>query len=290
MTARGRGQSQSPITLPHLKPPEKGFHPIRCHSHRMRSCRSQPQRDADRVGSRGQANAFSVVMARHSGIVPAWARFSLAVRIICPAVFSSQVPGRKKTGGREGRSRSLKWKLSVSTGRQDWNSRNESSQSRCVQRQRGISPSMTHTQCECHQRAGETCTSFNDGAAFATTFGEICSSDRRWMAAGDDRVCMLVAARGPNPAAWGVSTADPGVSEESAKKGLHRRREEIWDAAALAVYILQDAPPILAGNGGLHSHRLTRRHWAIGSFVSPARTYGRAVSRRDYKIVFSWKK
>ncbi len=37
------------------------------------------------------------------------------------------------------------------------------------------------------------------------------------MAAGDDLVCKLVAARGPNPAAWGFSTADPGVSEESAK-------------------------------------------------------------------------
>ncbi len=36
--------------------------------------------------------------------------------------------------------------------------------------------------------------------------------------------------RGPNPAALGISTADPGVSEESAKKGVHCRREEIWDA------------------------------------------------------------
>ncbi len=33
----------------------------------------------------------------------------------------------------------------------------------------GFSLSMTHTQRECHQRAGETCTSYNDGAAFATT-------------------------------------------------------------------------------------------------------------------------
>ncbi len=52
------------------------------------------------------------------------------------------------------------------------------------------------------------------------------------MAAGDDRVYNLVAAGGPNPAAWGVLTADPGVSEESAKKGVRRWREEIWDAVA----------------------------------------------------------
>ncbi len=30
----------------------------------------------------------------------------------------------------------------------------------------------------------------------------------------------------------GVSTADPGVSEESAKKEVRRWREEIWDAVA----------------------------------------------------------
>ncbi len=112
-TARGRGQSQSPITLQRLKPPEKGCHPIRCHSHRTRSCRSQPQRDADRVGWRGQVNALSVVMARHVGIKPAWARLSPAARFLCPAVFSSQVPGSKKMAGRKGRSRSLKRKQEV---------------------------------------------------------------------------------------------------------------------------------------------------------------------------------
>ncbi len=42
------------------------------------------------------------------------------------------------------------------------------------------------------------------------------------MAAGDDRVSKLVAARGPNPATRDNSTADPGVSEESAKKGVQR--------------------------------------------------------------------
>ncbi len=112
--ARGRGQTQSPMTLLHLKPPEKGYPPFRRHSHRTRSWRSQPRRDADRVEWRGRANALSVVMARHAGIEPTWARLSLAARILCPAVFSPQVPVRKKTGGREGRSRSLKKKLSAS--------------------------------------------------------------------------------------------------------------------------------------------------------------------------------
>ncbi len=36
---RGRGQSQSPITPPRLKLPEKGCHPFCRHSHRTRSCR-----------------------------------------------------------------------------------------------------------------------------------------------------------------------------------------------------------------------------------------------------------
>ncbi len=130
MSARGRGQSQSPITLPHLKPPGKGCHPVCCRSHRTRPCRSQPRRDADRVGWRGQANALSAVMARHVGIEPAWARLSPAAKVLCPAAFSSQVPGRKKRGGCEERSRSLKRKLSKSVERQDWSSRNGSSQSR----------------------------------------------------------------------------------------------------------------------------------------------------------------
>ncbi len=55
-------------------------------------------------------NALSTVTARPAGIELTWARLSLAARIFCPAVFSSQVPGRKKTGGREGRSRFLKKK------------------------------------------------------------------------------------------------------------------------------------------------------------------------------------
>ncbi len=36
-------------------------------------------------------------------------------------------------------------------------------------RGRAISPSVTHTQRESHERAGDSCTSYNDGMAFATT-------------------------------------------------------------------------------------------------------------------------
>ncbi len=38
--------------------------------------------------------------------------------------------------------------------------------------------------------------------------------------------------RGPNPTAWDILKAIPSLSEESAKKGVNRWREEIWDAVA----------------------------------------------------------
>ncbi len=96
------GQSQSAITLPHLKPPEKGCHPVHCHSLRTRSCRSQPWRDTDRVGWRGHANALSVVMARHAGIEPAWTLLSPAAQILCPFPW-----------GREARLKLSQWEQSV---------------------------------------------------------------------------------------------------------------------------------------------------------------------------------
>ncbi len=293
MMAKGRGQSQSPITLPHLKPPEKGFHPIRCHSHRMRSCRSQPQRDADRVGSRGQRRMLSLWWWQGTR---ALYRRELAFHWL----FESSAPlfyphrslgGRKREGARGGValwSESYPWAQGGKTE---------------TLAMRAVSPAVCSVSVEFPQAwqtlsvsvisvQGETCTSFNDGAAFATTFGEIweiCSSDQRRMAAGDDRVCKLVAARGPNPAAWGVSTADPGVSEESAKKGLRRRREEIWDAAALAVLFCKTPLPFWRAMAGCIAIGSRATNWAIGSFFCPARTYGRAVSLRDYKIVFSWR-
>ncbi len=60
MTVRGWGQSQSPITLPCPKSPEKkGCHLFSRHSHRTRSCGSQ-QRDADHFEWRGRVNTLSL--------------------------------------------------------------------------------------------------------------------------------------------------------------------------------------------------------------------------------------
>ncbi len=70
-------------------------------------------------------------------------------------------PGREKAGWHEGRSQSLKRKLTTSAERLCKHSGE--------QRQRGTSPSVTPTQCECHQRAGDSRMSYNDGTAFATT-------------------------------------------------------------------------------------------------------------------------
>ncbi len=62
---------------------------------------------------------------------------------------------------------------------------------------------MTSPQRECHQHAGESCTSYNDGAqplqqrcAEIRSFSEALL-DRRRMAAGDATSCKLVATRGP---------------------------------------------------------------------------------------------
>ncbi len=57
-------------------------------------------------------------------------------------------------------------------------------QSCWAQRQCGISPSMTHTQRECHPHAGGTCTSYNDGAAFATTPWNLLFCEALWIYAG----------------------------------------------------------------------------------------------------------
>ncbi len=79
---------------------------------------------------------------------------------------------------------------------------------------------------ECYPRAGETCTSYNDAAAFATTPFEIYSFrgfvDRRRMAAGDDSLRAGCCERS-NPAAEGFQRQIPA----SAKKGVCRCRDEI---------------------------------------------------------------
>ncbi len=164
--------------------------------------------------------SLSVVMARHVDIEPAWARLSPAAQILCPAAFHSQVPGRKKRGGRE--------ELSVSVERQDWNSRNEGSQSSGGNH--GISPSMTHTSA--WVSSGETCTSYNDGTAFATTpwnllFCEALWIDARWL----QRMTEL--------ASWSLRevlirllAAFQQQIPASAKKGVFCWREEIWDAVS----------------------------------------------------------
>ncbi len=247
--AREQDQSQSPITLPRLKPPEKGCHPVHCHSHRTRSCRSQPRRDADRAGWRGQANALSAVTVRHADIESAWVSLSPAAQILCPTAFSSQVLGRKKT-------------LT-----EDWNSRNGSSQSRWAQHQRGISPSMTHTQIECHPCAGETCMSYNDGAAFATTpwkrlFGSTPDGCRGWLCLQAGRcevlILLLEAFQRRIPSSAKSQRRREFVAEE-------KKSEIRWQAAD---YIARRPSHF----GGLHSHWIAHHCRALVCSFYPART------------------
>ncbi len=163
-TLRGRGQSQSPNTPPRPKPPKKKLSSI------------WPSLATNEIMSFTAEECWSCWVKRTDkfSLFLRWWRGQLELACHRPLNSSaryvfSQITGRKKTGGREGRSRSLKRKLTASAERQDWNARSASNNPRWAQRQRGISPSMTHTQRECHQRAGDSRTSYNDGAAFATT-------------------------------------------------------------------------------------------------------------------------
>ncbi len=176
MTVRGRGQSQQSTprppekTPPRPKPPEKKaviyFDVTRIKRVHVTNCRGTLIMLSEEDGRMLSPSAET---ARHAGIKPTCACHQpLKSSARC---FFSQIPGRKKTGGREGWSRLLKRKLTASTNRQDWNTRSASIQPRWAQRQRGISPSVTHTQRECHQRAGDSRTSYNDGAAYATMLG-----------------------------------------------------------------------------------------------------------------------
>ncbi len=56
---------------------------------------------------------------RYAGVQLAQAHSSPSVEILCPAAYSSQVPGRKKSGRREGWSCSLKRKIAASAERRD---------------------------------------------------------------------------------------------------------------------------------------------------------------------------
>ncbi len=138
---------------------KKGCHLFRHHSHRTRSCRSQ-RSDADHVEWRGWANALS--LCGDGEARGHWADVSsldTQISNLLPAVFFSQIPGRKKTGGREGLSCSLKRSVSVIS----------------VQ---GMPARLTMTARHLQQCCAEIWISY-------------------WIAAGDDRICKMVAARGP---------------------------------------------------------------------------------------------
>ncbi len=162
-----------PITLPRLKPPEKGCHPVIV---------THTKRDHVALSRRGTLIVLGeedrrILSLRWWRSTRAFSRRELA----CHRLLKSSAPllfPHRSLG------RSLKRKLSVSAEKQDWNSRNESSQSRWAQRQHGISPSMTHTQRECHPRPGETCMSYNGGAAFATTSWNLPFCEARRIDAG----------------------------------------------------------------------------------------------------------
>ncbi len=119
--------------------------------------------------------------------------------------------------------RSLKRKLSASAERQDWNSRNESR----------ISPSMTYTQHECHQRAVESCTSYNDAVlkfALLVRLIRLSLDGGR----GSIRICKLPAARCPIQLLRrfnGGSRHQRRVSEEGSSS-LQRRNLRCGDKAA----------------------------------------------------------
>ncbi len=125
-TVRARGQSQSPITPSRLKPPEKkGCHLFRCHSHQTRSWTR-----SNKIAAKGRWSCW--VKRTDECSLPLWwrrgtralSRHELACHWLLKfsiRYFFSQITGRKKTGGHEGRSRSLKRKLTASAERQDWN-------------------------------------------------------------------------------------------------------------------------------------------------------------------------
>ncbi len=91
----------------------------RTHSHQTRLDRSQPQRDAGPGERREQEKPLYEERERHAGAQLAWVHLSQSAEFLCPTAFSSQVPGRKEAGGREGQSRFLKRKLTASAERRD---------------------------------------------------------------------------------------------------------------------------------------------------------------------------
>ncbi len=105
--------------------------------------------------------SLSAVTARHAGIEPTWAHLSPAAQILCPLFFLID-PWEKENV----RARGAELLSEKKANRERREARLKTLAVRAIS---GISPSVTHTQRECHQRAGYSRTSYNDGAAFATT-------------------------------------------------------------------------------------------------------------------------
>ncbi len=127
--------------------------------------------------------------------------------------------------------------------RQDWSSRNGSSQSHWGRSQHGIFEHHPHAGGNLHvlQWRHGICNNAVKFALLVRLFGSTLqgmTKSASW------------SLRGPNPAAWGVSTADPGFRKESAKKGVCRWREEIWDAEAGGELYSQSPLPFLRAMAG----------------------------------------
>ncbi len=229
---------------------------------------------------------------RHAGSEPAWARFQPGAENLCPAVFSSQVPERKKTGGREGRDRSLKRKRCACAERRDWCSRSESNQNQRARHPHGLSPGRKHTRCDRHRRAGLPCTSRSNGAALERRFALLekltwspdsgSERDRNCCDAGARWRRISRADRGRWVLLRGVSTASRllwiSVDEVVVAEG-----EKIWGSYGETTAYIARCPARFGGNiGAYRRHRFVQlRCRPIGSFSTPARTNSRAVSLRD---------
>ncbi len=145
-TLRGRGQSQSTNTPLCPKPPEKKAAIYFAVTHTERD-HVAPDGGMLIMLSEEDGRMLSLSLRWRQG-TRALSRCELAYHRLLKSsarCFFSQITGRKKTEGREGQSRSLKRKLTMSAERQDWNARSASNQPRWVQRHCGKSRSVTYS-------------------------------------------------------------------------------------------------------------------------------------------------
>ncbi len=275
---RGQGQSLSPTAPQHLKLPVTCCHrPAHRHFPQTRPDCSCLQRDAGQVGKKGREKSLCVAKARHAGSEPAWARSQPGAENLCPAIFSSQVPGRKKTGGRKGRDRSLKRKRCACAESRDWCSRSENNQNQRARHPHGISPGRKHTRCDRHRRAGETCTSRSNGAALERRFA-LLETYVIWSADSGserDRNCCDAGARWrrisrADQGRWvllrGVSTASrlPDQCRRSRRRWRRKNLRSLWRNDRL---YSQMPRPFRREFGGYRRHRFVQlRCRPIGSF------------------------